>query len=636
MTDSRQEQELRSPSFPFVSVIVPVYNMADMIGDCVEALLAQDYPEDRYEIIIVDNDSTDGTAEVIKRYPVKYILEDEVHTSYAARNAGARVAKGEALAFCDADQLATESWLANLLYYWPDERYVAFGGPCLWLDGAGSLLARYTGRQGFDTTAGEEDRDVDWWYGGNICFRAEAFRAAGGFDRAYAAGGTEPLCQQIREQTGKKILYIADALQWHRPRARFGAALRKSFRIGYSVQRRRGQGFHLDKRSVSEEARAALYLWARIPVFLVREALFGGHEDRPMRMLTLVMDPVSTTADLLGRVAYQMRLFYNALAKHGFTVERALKRDGWKLPMPAKGSLLHLHYGVQDFYLSRRYGDRLPVLARFILDVLMLKLRRGHLIWTCHNIFPHERGTIWVEWLARFCLAKVADAVFVHSESARRQFGRTYLRDSQVHVIPHGTYATVYDCEGLSKEGARRFLGIPHDSFVYLFFGNIRAYKGIPELLTAFRGIESGKARLVIAGSPSCPSVVQYIHAMKQRDARIQARLTYIPKNRVPYYVKASDVMVLPFRRITTSGSLILGLSFGLPVIVPACGFTRDLLQSDYPLLFARNSPEDLLAVMQNARRLDLAALSLRIRSVADKLSWDSAAEQFARVVREL
>lgn len=101
MTESPGGNEL-----PFVSVIVPVYNSEDMIGECIEALLDQDYPKDRYEVIIVDNDSTDGTAEVIKRYPVKYVLEAEVHTSYAVENAGIRHARREAFGFCAAGHVA--------------------------------------------------------------------------------------------------------------------------------------------------------------------------------------------------------------------------------------------------------------------------------------------------------------------------------------------------------------------------------------------------------------------------------------------------------------------------------------------------------------------------------------------------
>ena len=95
--------------------MVPVYNGESMIGKCIESLWNQDYPKDRYEIIIVDNDSKDGTAEVIKRYPAKYVLEDKIHTSYGARNTGARHAKGELRAFCDADETAEKQWLKTLV-----------------------------------------------------------------------------------------------------------------------------------------------------------------------------------------------------------------------------------------------------------------------------------------------------------------------------------------------------------------------------------------------------------------------------------------------------------------------------------------------------------------------------------------
>jgi glycosyltransferase involved in cell wall biosynthesis len=81
-----------SGKLPFVSVAVPICNGEDMIGECIEVLLDQDFPKDLYEAIAVDNDSTDGIAAVIGRYPVLYILEDEILGRGGARNAGAIVA----------------------------------------------------------------------------------------------------------------------------------------------------------------------------------------------------------------------------------------------------------------------------------------------------------------------------------------------------------------------------------------------------------------------------------------------------------------------------------------------------------------------------------------------------------------
>ena len=98
-----------------ISVIVPVYNGEDYIADCIEAILANDYPQDKFEVVVVDNNSTDSSAQIIKRhlkpgYPLKYLKEPKRGAS-VARNAGASVAKGEILAFIDSDAFA---WLVNI------------------------------------------------------------------------------------------------------------------------------------------------------------------------------------------------------------------------------------------------------------------------------------------------------------------------------------------------------------------------------------------------------------------------------------------------------------------------------------------------------------------------------------------
>jgi len=85
----------------FISIIVPAYNCESTIESCVNALLQQDYSKDHYEIIIVDNNSKDNTAELIKKYPVTYLMQDRIQTSYASRNYGIENTKGAIIAFTD-------------------------------------------------------------------------------------------------------------------------------------------------------------------------------------------------------------------------------------------------------------------------------------------------------------------------------------------------------------------------------------------------------------------------------------------------------------------------------------------------------------------------------------------------------
>jgi len=98
----------------FISVIVPAYNEENGIAACIQALLAQDYPQDRREIIIVDNNSKDRTREIIQKFPVTLLVESEIQGPAAARNRGILAAHGEIIAFTDADCLPRPDWLRNL------------------------------------------------------------------------------------------------------------------------------------------------------------------------------------------------------------------------------------------------------------------------------------------------------------------------------------------------------------------------------------------------------------------------------------------------------------------------------------------------------------------------------------------
>lgn len=98
---------------PFVSVIVPVYNDAIRIRACIESLLLQTYPFQQYEIIIIDNGSTDTTPVTIKHFPVKYLSENKIQGSYAARNKGIRNAAGDIIAFTDSDCIPVPEWIVS-------------------------------------------------------------------------------------------------------------------------------------------------------------------------------------------------------------------------------------------------------------------------------------------------------------------------------------------------------------------------------------------------------------------------------------------------------------------------------------------------------------------------------------------
>jgi cellulose synthase/poly-beta-1,6-N-acetylglucosamine synthase-like glycosyltransferase len=102
---------LKMDNFPFVSVIIPVFNDRDRLKICLQALEKQTYQSELYEIIIVDNGSVDNLEELVKQHSQVSLVSEQQKGSYTARNKGISLAKGEVLAFTDSDCIPEKNWL---------------------------------------------------------------------------------------------------------------------------------------------------------------------------------------------------------------------------------------------------------------------------------------------------------------------------------------------------------------------------------------------------------------------------------------------------------------------------------------------------------------------------------------------
>lgn len=119
----------------FLSVVVPALNEERYIGQCLVSLTAQSYPRELYEIIVVDNASTDWTPEITLGFRVRVIYEAERGIGQA-RHRGAQAAKGEMIAGTDADAIAPPTWLEEIARaFRSDELLGAVTGPILLHDG---------------------------------------------------------------------------------------------------------------------------------------------------------------------------------------------------------------------------------------------------------------------------------------------------------------------------------------------------------------------------------------------------------------------------------------------------------------------------------------------------------------------
>ena len=103
------------PSIMDISVVVPIYNTASYIEYCIDALESQDYPHNSYEIIMIDNNSTDGSDAIVTRHPSIKLLREARQGSYAARNRGLSEAAAPITAFTDSDCAPEQGWLRRIM-----------------------------------------------------------------------------------------------------------------------------------------------------------------------------------------------------------------------------------------------------------------------------------------------------------------------------------------------------------------------------------------------------------------------------------------------------------------------------------------------------------------------------------------
>ncbi len=230
---------------PFVSVIVPVYNGQATIVQCVESLLAQDYSPDRFEIIVVDNGSKDRTIELLQPYvqsgKIKLLSETRVLNAYGARNSGAKAARGEFLAFTDADCVAKQDWLTRLLEGWRDPSIGAFIGDILAHDPKTPLERYYS-----DEMLSLRSKDLAGFPGmraGNCAIRRDCFEDLGGFDAKMNSGRDSDFLARMVSETGYAFRVELDAVVFHKNFENLGSILRRGMRFGAVIDTFRNDPF---------------------------------------------------------------------------------------------------------------------------------------------------------------------------------------------------------------------------------------------------------------------------------------------------------------------------------------------------------------------------------------------------------
>jgi glycosyltransferase involved in cell wall biosynthesis len=202
---------------PKISVILAAYNEEKLLPRCLTYLQKQNYPKDDYEIIVVDNNSTDRTAVIGKEFGVRVVSYTEINGCGAARKYGSDVAKGEILAFTDPDCIVPEDWLTKIDKYLKETKAVCISGPgmpdkeTIWLKG---IFGFYNW---FYVVNHKFHKPIVWGY--NMAMLKEAYDAVGGFDKMLLSSDDWELAVRLQKKFGKNsVRYIEDLKAYTNPR----------------------------------------------------------------------------------------------------------------------------------------------------------------------------------------------------------------------------------------------------------------------------------------------------------------------------------------------------------------------------------------------------------------------------------
>ncbi|MBD2298354.1 glycosyltransferase family 4 protein [Nostoc sp. FACHB-190] len=294
---------------------------------------------------------------------------------------------------------------------------------------------------------------------------------------------------------------------------------------------------------------------------------------------------------------------------------------------PQKADVVHLHW-LHPFFAGSNTVEKSLKLSFFILELIILKLLRTKIIWTVHNLKNHENKNLVLDNLCSYLVAKLADAIIAHCDSAKAEVIKSFsLNDNQdkVFVVPHGNYINCYD-NNIEKTLARKSLNIDDSAVVFLFLGMIRPYKGVLELIDTFKQLHNDASQLLIAGKvyQNSPEMTDMLLQKIDNEPNIKFIPGFVPSEKLQIYLNACDVVVFPYRDILTSGAVMLAMSFGRACIAPRKGCIAEVLDHSGAFLYDIDDEYGLIQAMKLAleQQKQLSNMGQYNRQLAEKYDW--------------
>lgn len=293
--------------------------------------------------------------------------------------------------------------------------------------------------------------------------------------------------------------------------------------------------------------------------------------------------------------------------------------------------ILHLHWVFGfGFPGGTRYaGVRRLARLWFAFNLAWARIVGFKLVWTAHNVLPHDQ--VFDDDIgARRALVHSCELVIAHNRYALDELAALGARPRRSRIVPLGPMATAGRFAGLPRPGSNATRTV-------LFFGNIAPYKGLDDLLVAVR-VAPENLRVVVAGACSDPEYRRHLETLAAQAGRpVKLCLTRVPDHDLEQLFATADALIFPFRTVTTSSSVLLGMMTGRPAVIPDLPALAELPDGAVIRYAAGvHGLRSALARVSSLPAAELVTRGARGRDYASAPSWATIAGETARCFGEL
>lgn len=270
-----------------------------------------------------------------------------------------------------------------------------------------------------------------------------------------------------------------------------------------------------------------------------------------------------------------------------------------------------IHFDWETSFYYRKYLLlTLASIPIFIIQVLICRYIFGcKVVWTPHNIRPHDLPYPRLHRFIRRFFANQVNWIRLFSKRSLNAASLELLQpESKFRIVPEGSYLGYYPEEISGESSLNSELGIPDNNKILLYLGLIKPYKELLELVSLFQENKFQGVSLLICGKSMNESYYQKICDKSEGNNSILIKEGFVPEEKLPDYYKMADAVILPFRKIENSGSVIMAMGYKKAVIAPDMGVVPDRLCRQPDLLF-KDSPEKAIQKFLSLDKDDLQAI---------------------------